>query len=50
MRLKGLSAIFILALISALVLGCTPTVVEVVETVEVEKKDLNKEDGTDNNQ
>jgi len=38
MRLKGLSAIFILALVSAVVLGCTPTVVEVIETVEVEKE------------
>ena len=34
MRLKGLSVIFVLALISALVLGCAPTVVEVEKEVE----------------
>jgi len=38
MRLKGLFTIFVLALISAVLLGCAGAVVEVVETVEVEKE------------
>ncbi len=38
MRLKGSLAIFLLALVSIVVLGCAGPVVQVVETVEVEKE------------